>query len=109
MIPAARHGNLSLLKRRMPMIEPGLIRALRLVVLGGTAAILGAYACAAASKPAAPAPVKASIEARSGSSLSGTATFTEKGGGVDVVVDVSGAPAGTHAVHLHEKGDCSAP
>jgi Cu-Zn family superoxide dismutase len=26
-----------------------------------------------------------------------------------VVVDVANAPEGVHAVHLHEKGDCSAP
>jgi len=95
-------------------VQSGSVRkamlGLRLVLVGGAAAVLGAYACAAtASKPASPAQAKATIEARSGSSLTGTATFTEKDGGVDVVVDVSGAPAGTHAVHLHEKGDCSAP
>lgn len=52
---------------------------------------------------------KATIEPRSGSILSGTATFTEQADGVHVVIEVAGAPPGEHAVHVHEKGDCSAP
>lgn len=56
------------------------------------------------------ASAKATIESRSGSTVTGAATFTEKkGGGVHLVVEVSGATPGEHAVHLHEKGDCSAP
>ncbi|HET9793989.1 MAG TPA: superoxide dismutase family protein [Thermoanaerobaculia bacterium] len=51
----------------------------------------------------------ATIEGRSGSSLTGTATFVQNGDAVHVSVDVSKAPQGVHAVHLHEKGDCSAP
>jgi len=57
----------------------------------------------------APLTAGAMIEARSGSSLAGEATFTEVEGGVKVVVTVRSAPAGSHAVHIHEKGDCSAP
>ena len=50
------------------------------------------------------------IAARSGSALRGKATFTElDGGGVRVVVDVTGVEPGKHGVHVHEKGDCSAP
>lgn len=52
---------------------------------------------------------KATIESRSGSTLTGTATFTEQADGVHVVIEVAGAPPGDHAVHVHEKGDCSAP
>ena len=60
--------------------------------------------------PAAAGPrASATIEARSGSTLSGTAVFTQTGAGVHIVVEVSNAPQGIHAVHLHEKGDCSAP
>lgn len=51
----------------------------------------------------------ATIEPRSGSSVSGTATFTEEADGVRVVVEIAGAPPGEHAVHVHENGDCSAP
>jgi len=50
----------------------------------------------------------AKLEAKSGSSVSGMAHFQEVKGGVLVTIDVSGAPAGWHAVHVHEKGDCSA-
>jgi Cu-Zn family superoxide dismutase len=83
-----------------------------LAALGLIGLILG---CASSKPSAAPAPpagprATATIEARSGSTLTGTATFTQSaGGGVHIVVDVDKAPEGVHAVHLHEKGDCSAP
>jgi Cu-Zn family superoxide dismutase len=47
--------------------------------------------------------------AKSGSQLSGKATFTEVSGGVKVTVQVAGAPPGQVATHVHETGDCSAP
>src|SRR5258705_7252674 len=50
----------------------------------------------------------AKIEARSGSTVSGTATFTETKGGVLVEIEIHHAPPGWHAAHIHEKGDCSA-
>jgi Cu-Zn family superoxide dismutase len=63
----------------------------------------------AATTPHAGPTAVATIEARSGSSLTGTATFVQNGDTVHVSIDVSNAPQGIHAVHLHEKGDCSAP
>ena len=56
-----------------------------------------------------PAQAKATIEARSGATVTGTATFTELANGVKVVVDIEHAPPGSHGLHIHEKGDCSAP
>jgi len=50
----------------------------------------------------------ARIESRSGSTVSGKASFTEAHGGVLVEIEVHHAPPGWHAVHVHEKGDCSA-
>ncbi|MSR60870.1 MAG: superoxide dismutase family protein [Planctomycetes bacterium] len=41
--------------------------------------------------------------------LSGTASFREQQGGVLIEIEVHHAPPGWHAVHVHEKGDCSAP
>jgi Cu-Zn family superoxide dismutase len=68
---------------------------------------------AAESAPAAEAkpeggPIEIPIEARSDSSLTGTATFTEEGDGVKVVLKVGNAPPGLKGAHIHEKGDCSA-
>jgi Cu-Zn family superoxide dismutase len=51
----------------------------------------------------------AAIEGRSGSKLTGTAEFTVHGGQMMITVSVKGAAPGVHAVHIHEKGDCSAP
>ena len=53
---------------------------------------------------------KADIDAKSGSKVKGTATFTDDGkGGIVLRIDVSDAPPGMHAVHIHDKGDCSSP
>lgn len=50
------------------------------------------------------------IDAKSGSSVSGTATFSydESKGSVALDLQLQGAPPGTHALHIHEVGDCSA-
>lgn len=50
----------------------------------------------------------ARLEARSGSTVTGTVTFDEQGDSLNVVITLSGATPGAHAVHVHEKGDCSA-
>jgi Cu-Zn family superoxide dismutase len=77
----------------------------------GFAAVLGAAWLAGVSARGADAPTaKATLEPRSGSTVMGTATFTElPEGGVRVVVHIDKAPPGTHGLHVHEKGDCSAP
>ncbi len=49
------------------------------------------------------------IEGRSGSQLTGEAVFVQRGDSVSLEMKLENAPPGTHAVHLHEKGDCSAP
>jgi Cu-Zn family superoxide dismutase len=51
----------------------------------------------------------AKIDPRSGSNVTGIATFEEVPGGVRVRIEIQNAPPGWHAVHVHEKGDCSAP
>jgi Cu-Zn family superoxide dismutase len=51
----------------------------------------------------------AKIEAKSGSSVSGTVTFIEKDGIVIMKAALSGLSQGNHAIHIHAIGDCSAP
>jgi Cu-Zn family superoxide dismutase len=51
----------------------------------------------------------AKLEAKSGSQVTGTVTFTKSGDDVQVVADIQNLKPGKHGFHLHEKGDCSAP
>lgn len=102
------------------------LRIISSAVLGASAALVfacssgsassGASTAGAASGTAAAAPAatgataRATLESRSGSTVHGTATFTEEAGGrVHVLVHVENAPPGTHGLHVHEKGDCSDP
>jgi Cu-Zn family superoxide dismutase len=48
------------------------------------------------------------LEPKSGSTVTGTATFKEKNGVVSFEAKLSGLKPGVHAIHIHEKADCSA-
>ena len=48
------------------------------------------------------------LEPKSGSAVTGTATFSEKSGFVTFEAKLSGLKPGVHGIHIHEKADCSA-
>lgn len=48
------------------------------------------------------------VYSKSGTQTQGTALFTQKGKRVELDMNVYKLTPGLHAVHLHEKGDCSA-
>lgn len=48
------------------------------------------------------------LEPKSNSKVKGSAVFTEQDGVVTMVTVLSGMTPGEHAIHLHEKADCSA-
>lgn len=74
-----------------------------------SAALLAALAGCAGLTLTPPAPAaQAQLQARSGSSLSGTVSFTPRGDRVLVEARVSGLTPGPHGFHVHEAGDCSA-
>jgi len=52
--------------------------------------------------------IKTTLTSKSDSQVTGTAVFTEKNGTVTMVANMSGLTPGEHAIHLHEKADCSA-
>jgi Cu-Zn family superoxide dismutase len=93
----------------------GTLAAAALALVAGTALV--AAGCSSTSGTAATpagapagAQARATIEPRSGSNVKGWATFTDRStGGVAVVVHIENAPPGTHGLHVHDKGDCSAP
>lgn len=51
---------------------------------------------------------EATLAPRSGSKVSGTVLFNRGPKGLQVIASITGAPAGKHGIHIHEKGDCSA-
>lgn len=53
---------------------------------------------------------RATLEPRSDSNVTGTAEFVRRDDGqIELTLRIEGATPGTHASHLHEFGDCSAP
>jgi Cu-Zn family superoxide dismutase len=74
------------------------------------AALAASAATDASAAPSAGKTVEVTIQAKSGSQVSGKATLTETSEGVKVVLALEHVPtAGEHGAHVHEKGDCSAP
>ncbi|RPG68422.1 MAG: superoxide dismutase family protein [Flavobacteriaceae bacterium TMED42] len=53
--------------------------------------------------------IEISLNAKSNSNTSGEVSFTEKDGVVSMEAHIYGLDPGTHAIHLHEKADCSSP
>ncbi len=85
----------------------------KLGFLAGAALAAGALvvSCSSTASSSAPPPMaKATIESKSGSRVTGHAVFTElASGGVKAEIWIENATPGTHGLHIHEKGDCSAP
>ncbi len=52
--------------------------------------------------------LQVALESKSDSKVEGNAVFTEEDGVVTMVAVLSGMTEGEHAIHLHEKADCSA-
>lgn len=74
-----------------------------LIPLLGSALLAACVTTAPAERAEAP------LQARSGSQVAGTLSLVAMGDGVHVTGRISGLkPNGTHAFHIHEKGDCSA-
>ena len=48
------------------------------------------------------------LEPKSGSKVEGTAVFIQKNGVVNLECKLTGLAPGVHAIHIHEKADCSA-
>ena len=71
----------------------------------GIAAVIG---CKSNSNSSESKKLTLQFESKSSSTVAGTATFTEKQGKVTFVAKITGLKPGIHAIHIHEKADCSA-
>jgi superoxide dismutase, Cu-Zn family len=76
------------------------------IIIFGATALLVVIACktAAGNKNE----LNLTFSSKSESTVTGTANFTEKNGIVTFTAKISGLSPGEHAIHIHEKSDCSA-
>ena len=51
--------------------------------------------------------IEIGLNPKSGSNAAGFALLSEKNGVVELSVTIRGLDQGIHAIHLHEKADCS--
>ena len=63
---------------------------------------------ACASQPTSGPAAVAQLEAKSGSTVTGTVSFTPAGQKLRLDAQVAGLTPGEHGFHVHESGDCSA-
>ena len=82
---------------------------LRLPLIGVSMALMG---CGEDADPVSPSPgpavAVAAMEPANDSGMTGTVTFTQRGDAIEFLIEVENVAPGEHAVHIHEKGDCSA-
>ncbi len=64
---------------------------------------------ACATQPPAQPGAAASLQARSGSAVTGNALLTQTGSKLRIEVTASNVSPGEHGFHVHEVGDCSGP
>ncbi|MCX7149775.1 MAG: superoxide dismutase family protein [Rhodocyclales bacterium] len=77
----------------------------RIICLASVTALLAACASMESTGPKA----EATLESRSGSTVSGTVSFQTVGQKIRVEARIAGLTPGEHGFHVHEAGDCSAP
>jgi Cu-Zn family superoxide dismutase len=95
-----------------PMLAALLLAGYQSVALADTAAGGSATSDASGSSSGSShaKQARAELQAKSGSNVNGTVNFTERDGVVRMEVKASGLqPNSEHGIHIHEKGDCSAP
>lgn len=95
------------------------MKTIKLFVMG--LILIGSYSCKEAKKEAKEATeemeqiveeveiesMKFSMEPKSDSNVKGEVTFTAESGMVSMIGTFSGLSEGEHAIHIHEKADCS--
>lgn len=85
-----------------------------LVVVAGLVAAAslscgGRESCTGQACGSGPSKAHGTFRAKAGSDVSGTVHLEQVGSVVTLTVDVQGAKPGPHGLHIHAKGDCTAP
>ena len=89
------------------MVNPKL-KNMKKVILSITLLIAVIIGCKTSSSNGITNKLNITFESKSNSTVSGTASFSEKNGTVTFIAKLAGLKPGIHAIHIHEKSDCSA-
>jgi Cu-Zn family superoxide dismutase len=88
---------------------PRALRCLRATAALAPALVLGACSLPYVPPFTSPPPAAVARLADAGGRLVGSAVFLQDGGKVRVLLDVTGLPPGSKAVHIHDTGECDGP
>ena len=69
--------------------------------------ILGALLAACGTDSSTTTTATAALQPSTGQTTTGTATFTDAGDGVTLVIEIASAAPGVHGMHIHQVGDCA--
>ena len=92
------------------LVRFGIKTLLLLMLVGASIALVSCDLIQEVGVP--PTPSKQAIAVigpTSGNDLTGTAIFTQNDDTITLIIEIQNVSPGLHAVHIHEKGDCSAP
>jgi len=78
------------------------------ILLGIAALGILIFSCKSSSSGEKSKKIDIAFESKNNSGVTGTAIFTENKGEVTFIAKLSGLTPGEHAIHIHEKADCSA-
>ncbi len=88
------------------MVNPKL-KNMKKVILSISLLIAVIIGCKTSSSNGITNKLNITFESKSNSTVFGMASFSEKNGTVTLIAKLSGLKPGIHAIHIHEKSDCS--
>jgi Cu-Zn family superoxide dismutase len=90
------------------LYKKNILKIMKKLILYFVAALAVLIGCKTKGNSADSKKLNITLESKSNSTVTGTASFTETKGKVTFAAKLAGLKPGIHAIHIHEKSDCTA-